>query len=142
MDRRIVNRSCCLCVALVVLLASLLQAAAVGSFISGSYHVIQKRDLGAQMQVVLQVRLVNHGPEALLLQKLALQNASQAQQHWANITVGPRGTQQTTQQFTIPRQEYENWRRGLGPVLRLEGRSANGRIVQTIRLDSFGAGVK
>jgi len=143
-DRRIVSGSYCVCVALVVFLASIVQAAPAGSSLSGSYHVIQKRALGSQMQVVLQLRLSNHGSEAVSIQQLSLQNAVAQAPHWAGVTIGPRSAGLTTQQFTIPRQDYENWRRGLGPVIQLQGSSASGgKMVQTIRLDGFfGGGVK
>lgn len=143
MDRRIVRASSCLCLGLLVLLASVAGASQNGVSLSGSYHVVQKQITGSRVKVTLHVQLTNLGSDALTIRQLSLKDGLTQIQKQVLMNLGPRAMQGSTQSFNISRREYENWRRGVGPVVQITTQTENGSSVsQAIRLDGFGGGVK
>lgn len=109
------------------------------SRISGSYRLIEKTDLGSQVRVRLELRLFNHGSPELHIQRLTLWDFSHPHRGGSQackIVLGAGASVSTTQEFTIPRPEYELWKRGTRPRLVVEVQSARGRSsAETIRLD-------
>lgn len=107
--------------------------------LSGSYQVIEKTDLGSQTRVRLQLRLTNHGPNELHIQRLTLWDFSHPHKGGSQpctIVLGAGASIGTTQEFTIPRAEYELWTRGTRPRLVVEVQSSRGRTAaEAVRLD-------
>lgn len=113
--------------------------AAGASRLSGSYQVIQKTDLGSQTRVRLQLRLTNHGANELRIQRVTLWDFSHAYRGGTQtlaIVLRADSSAGMTQEFTIPRAEYELWTRGGRPRLVVEVQSSRGRTVaEPVRLD-------
>jgi len=109
------------------------------SRLSGSYQVVQKTDLGSQTRVRLQLRLTNHGARELHIQRLTLWDFSHPHKGGTQpctIVLGAGASIGTTQEFTIPRAEYELWTRGTRPRLVVEVQSSRGRTAaEAVRLD-------
>jgi hypothetical protein len=111
--------------------------------LSGSYQILQKTELGSQTRVRIQFHLINHGGQALHVQRLILWNSTHPTKggtQAAHFIIPALGSINTTQQFTIPHSEYSLWERGSRPrlILGLEmpvGLSAS----QAVRLDRFSA---
>jgi hypothetical protein len=109
------------------------------SRLSGSYQVVQKTDLGSQTRIRLQLRLTNRGSNELRIQRLTLWDFSHAYRGGMQrlaIILRAGASAGTTQEFTIPRAEYELWTRGTRPRLVVELQSAHGRTTaEPVRLD-------
>jgi hypothetical protein len=109
------------------------------SRISGSYEVVGKTDIGSQTRVRLQLRLTNHEPRELRVQRLTVWDFSHPHKGGTQpctIVLGAGASVGTTQEFTIPRAEFEMWTRGTRPRLVVEVQSSRGRITaEAVRLD-------
>jgi len=109
------------------------------SRISGFYQVIQKTDMGPQTRVRLQLRLTSHGKQELRIQRLTVWDFSHPHKGGTQpctIVLGAGASVGTTQEFTIPRAEYEMWTRGTRPRLVVEVQSSRGHIAaEAVRLD-------
>lgn len=109
-----------------------------GSYISGSYEVVQKTDLGSRTRILLRLHLTNRGEGILYLQKILLWDFGQspAGAPRRSLLVLHAGTSEdTTQEFTIPCSQVEQWQKGLRPRIVLELQTATGaRVTQAIRL--------
>jgi hypothetical protein len=110
---------------------------------SGAYRVIEKTDQGPQIRLRLQLRLINHGPSNLHIQRITLwdrhpeKGATQA----CAIAIPAGHSADTTPEFTIAFQEYETWQRGSEPRLVLELQSPNGRkATEAVRLSRIAGG--
>ena len=103
--------------------------------ISGSYQVVQQVKSGSQTQVRLRIRLLNRGDRDLTIQRLALwdfSHPSRAGMRACSLLLRPGTSGDTTQEFTIPRSEYESWHRGKGPRLALEVPLPSGRTTTEV----------
>jgi hypothetical protein len=112
--------------------------------LSGSYQVVHRADTGDQTSVRLQIHLVNRGPSELHVQRITLWNLShpgRGATQSCSIVIHRAGSADTTQEFTVPRAEYELLKRGARPRLVLEV-AAPGRHTTTevVRLDSIVSG--
>jgi len=89
--------------------------------LSGSYRIVSTKDLGARIQVRINIRLVNHGPAAVAIGRITLWDLAQptASQACA-LTLSAHGTLATEQEFVLERSEYEMWRGGMHPRVVLE----------------------
>jgi len=109
------------------------------SRVSGSYHVVQKMNLGSQTRVRLQLRLTNHGQHELRIQRLTLWDFSHPDKggtHACSIVVHAGASADTTQEFTVRRPEYELWVHRTRPRLVLEAQSPDGRrTTKVVRLE-------
>jgi len=116
-----------------------LASASNSPLVSGSYHILQNADLGSEVQVHILLHLVNHGPSVLSIERVTLWDFSHPDKGGSNacaITLRPRASADTTQEFTIKRMEYEQWKKGLRPrlVLQMTG-PRNTKSTVTVRLD-------
>jgi hypothetical protein len=113
--------------------------------LAGTYRLVQHADSGDQSRVRLQVRLVNRGSQELHIRRITLWDFSHPTKggtQSCSIFVHAGGFASTTQEFTVPKAEYELWKRGTRPRVVLEVGAANGRTsTQVIRLDRL-SGVK
>lgn len=129
----------CLLVALLLSIFGVHIALAAGVSISGSYEVIEKTDLGSQMKVVVRFHLTNLGQEPVSLRGLVLSDFAYPHtqaSHSGAVTLSPGTTADITQEFTIPRAEFDQWHRGLRPRVILELKTATGAgITQPVRLE-------
>ncbi len=114
------------------------------SHLSGSYKVIHKTDLGPQTRIRLQLRLANHGERDLLIQRLTLWGSShpaKSATEACSLMLHTGASASTTQEFTIPRSEYSQWRRGKHVRLLVAVESAGGRkALEEVRLDRISGG--
>lgn len=107
--------------------------------VTGSYQVVQDKDLGSQSQIRIRINLVNHGPSDLSIQRMTLWDFSHPNKGGSNactVMLRAHASAETTQEFTIQRSEYQQWQRGLRPrfVLQMAGPgSAKSKAV--VRLD-------
>jgi hypothetical protein len=98
--------------------------------LSGSYEVVQKTEAGPQNRVQLRLRLSNHRSEDLRIQRIALWDFSHPARESMRacfLLIHGGSSADTTQEFTLPRSEYESWRHGKGPRLLLEVLLPSGR---------------
>ena len=114
------------------------------SQLSGTYRVIQKTDIGAQTRVRLQIHLSNHGQDALQIKRLTLwdlPHANKGASEACSIIVRTGGSADTTQEFIVPRSEYQLWGRGARPklVLQIEAPHARG-TTRVVHLDRVPVG--
>jgi hypothetical protein len=117
-----------LCLAICLTLGtSALQAN--GQQLSGFYGVAEIRDLGPEMRVTLHIKLVNQGEERFFITKIGLVPqlpTGRSEVVPASVILTSHGSQDITQQFTIPTQEYERWTSGAWPRVALEIEVADG----------------
>ena len=132
--------SCRTCFALAVLVAigpQLTRASDV-TRLSGSYQVLAKADTGNKTTVRLRVHLTNQGSGGLSIQRIALRDFSHStrdQVRACALTLPAGRSAESTQQFTIPRTEYEAWQRGNAPTVVLEVVTPSGRrTIEVLRL--------
>lgn len=107
--------------------------------LSGTYQVIHKAESGGQARVQVQIHLVNRGARDLRIQRITFwdfsHTAKGATQNLA-LVVHSANSADTTQEFTVPRAEYELWKRGTRPRLVLEIGTPQGHpTTQVIHLD-------
>jgi hypothetical protein len=114
-------------------------ASAANAPVIGDYELVQKVDLGSHTRVLLRLHLTNRGGSAVYLERILLADFGHP------LIPAPRGSamvlhshtsELTTQEFVIPRLQFDEWRRGLRPKVILGLRTASGaRYSQAIRLD-------
>ena len=138
MNGKIFRRcNCLLLVAGLLLFAIPLAQASDPSRLSGTYRVVEKSNLGSQVRVRLQLHITNHGRRELHIERMALwdfSHASKGGTQACSIVVRAGGSADSTQEFTIPRAQYEMWRRGTQPRLVLQEQTPGGRTTQAVRL--------
>jgi hypothetical protein len=106
--------------------------------LSGSYEVIGKTDVGPKTTVRLHVHLTNQGRGSLSIQRMALRDFSHPtrdQVRACALTIPAGASSNSTQEFTLPRIEYETWQRGNQPTVVLEIVTPSGhRTNEVVRL--------
>ena len=114
-------------------------ADASGPAVSGTYEVIGKTQVGPRIKVQFRLHLTNHGPGLLRVQKVLLWDFAHPPVAGAahlSIVVGAGNTEETTQEFVVPRLQFYQWQRGVRPRVVLELQTATeARVRQAIRLD-------
>ena len=115
-----------------------------GPQITGGYQVLDKGDQAGQTRIRLQLRLANHGPREVHIQRLTLWDLRHPEKggtQACSISIPAGRSSQSTQQFMIARHDYELWQRGTEPRLVLELQSPNGRkTTQAVRLSRIPGG--
>ena len=133
-----------LVVGIVIPLAATSARASEAARVSGLYRVVRKTDVGPQTSVRLQFRLTNHRPGDLHIQRLTLWDFSHPRKggtQACSIVVRSSASVNVTQEFTIPRSEYEIWKRGTHPRLVLEVQTpGGGTSSEVVRLDRITRG--
>jgi hypothetical protein len=108
----------------------------------GLYQVVEKTDCGSDVNVVLQLELFNHGSNDLQIEYAALASPHHVQGNWktmAGIRIDAHGSQTITEEFTVPRREYERWQKISPPKLVLDTITGRGeRHIETVLLDNRG----
>jgi hypothetical protein len=123
------SRFCLVLAACVAFGPQLMQASDL-TRLSGSYEVVRKTDAGAKTTVRLRVHLINRGSSSLSIQRMALRDFSHPtldQMRNSALTIPAGGACDSTQEFTVPRIEYEAWQRGNQPIVVLELVASSGR---------------
>ncbi|MFZ0774667.1 MAG: hypothetical protein WCA49_00890 [Candidatus Sulfotelmatobacter sp.] len=114
-------------------------ASAANVPISGSYEVLEKTNAGSHTKILLRLHLTNHGQGLLYLQKILLWDFAHppsASPRASSIALHAGVSEETTQEFVIPRLQFDQWQRGLRPRVVLGLQTATGtKITQAIRLD-------
>lgn len=111
--------------------------AADGHEVSGSYNVQRETDAGANVQVMLHVRLSNSQDNSLQSSQVALRSivTDATQSLDVSVFLPAQGSTDFTQQVTITRSEYALWQKGARPLLVLSLQSSDGtRLTRTIAL--------
>ena len=110
-----------------------------GQLVSGVYKITQTTDLGTEVRVTMQIRLMNASDDRMFVTQV-LQNDvdglvrrlreflphGKATDEPVNVILEPHGSSEFTQEFTIAKQEYELWSRGARPHLGLKVQVAGG----------------
>jgi hypothetical protein len=107
--------------------------------VSGSYEVVQNRELGSRTQIQMHIRLINHGPSDLAIQRITLwdfSHPSKGGSHACAVALRAHSATETTQEFIIPHSDYQLWQKGLRPrfVLQIAG-PRNIKSKAVVRLD-------
>ena len=109
------------------------------SVLSGTYQVIHKAEAGGEARVQVQIHLVNRGARDLHIQRMTFWDFSHPVKGGTqnfSLVVHSANSANTTQEFILPRAEYELWRRGARPRLVLEIATPQGRpTTQVVHLD-------
>ena len=109
------------------------------SALSGTYQVIHKAETGGQARVQVQIHLVNRGTRDLHIQRMTFWDFSHPVKggtQSCSVLVHPAKSADTTQEFILPRAEYELWKRGARPRLVLEIATPQGHpTTQVVHLD-------
>jgi len=135
---------CCFLIGLLLCVLGAQIASAANASISGSYEVVEKSDLGSQVKVVVRFHLTNLGQAPVILQGVVLSDFAYPHTraaHSSAITLPPGTVEEFTQEFVIPRAEFDQWHRGLRPKVILELKTAAGAgMTQAVRLERAAAG--
>lgn len=111
------------------------------SGISGSYSIIQttEKDGLVQVQVQLRLNLANRGAHDLHIQRITLWDLSHPSKggtQVCSVIVHSAASASTTQEFTIPRAEFDLWKRGTKPRVVLNLATPDNRpSTVSVRLD-------
>ncbi len=107
--------------------------------VSGSYEIVQNRDLGSETQIRMRIHLVNHGPNNLAIRRMSLWDFSHPEKGGSQacaLMLHAHASAETTQEFTMRRPDYESWRSGQRPRLVLEMAAAgSAKSTAVVRLD-------
>ncbi len=109
--------------------------------VSGSYQLVESKDLGSESQIQIRIHLVNHGSSDFSIQRMTLWDLSHADKGGTSacaVALRAHASAETTQQFTIRRSDYQSWQRGFRPRLVLQmagpGRTKNRTVVRLDRI--------
>lgn len=112
--------------------------------LSGSYQIVQREQSGGDVRVRLQFHLVNRGTRDLHLSRITLwdfAHPTTGASQTTSLVVHGGSSADATHEFTIPRAEYELWKRGSRPRLVLQTDLGNGRSgSEVVRLDRKAGG--
>jgi hypothetical protein len=93
-----------------------------GQRVSGMYKVTDTTDLGTQMRVTMQIRLMNSGEDRIFVTQVRLREFlphGKPADAPVGVIMEPHRSAEFTQEFTIAKQEYELWSKGAQPHLGL-----------------------
>ncbi|MGA7550111.1 MAG: hypothetical protein WBQ74_24195 [Candidatus Sulfotelmatobacter sp.] len=118
--------------------------ASADSPLSGTYQAVRESQAGDQVQVRLQLHLVNRMTRDLHIQRITLwdfahppRGGTQA----CSVALRATSSADTTQEFIIPRAEYELWKRGARPRVVLEITGPTGHLsTEVVRLERISGG--
>src|SRR5438552_18928297 len=110
---------------------------AAGQVVSGVYKVIETTDLGTQMRVTMHIRLMNAGDDRVFVIQARLREFlphGKVTDDPLGVILEPHSGSEFTQQFTIPKQEFELWGRGARPHLGLKVQIGKTETTMTVTL--------
>jgi len=117
--------------------------ASANSQLSGTYQAVAESQRSEQVRVRLQLHLVNHETRDLHIQRITLwdfAHPARGGTEACSIALHAAGSADTTHEFTIPRAEYELWKRGARPRVVLEIAGAAGHFsTEVVRLERVSA---
>ena len=112
--------------------------------LSGTYQIVQREQSGGEVRVRLQFHLVNRGTRDLHLSRITLwdfAHPTKGGSQTTSLVLRAGSSADATQEFIIPRAEYELWKRGSRPRLVLQTNLVNGRSGnEVVRLDRKAGG--
>jgi len=115
--------------------------AGTAPLVSGSYQVLENKDLGSQSHIQMRIHLVNHASSDFSIQRMTIWDFSHADKGGTSacaVTLPAHASAETTVQFTIRRSDYQMWQRGFRPRLVLQmagpGRTKNSAVVRLDRI--------
>jgi hypothetical protein len=136
--------NCLLVIASLSILCVTAASASAAPSLSGTYQVVHRSEAAGQTQIQVQIHLVNHGPRELHIQRITLWDFSHPAKggtQSSSLVLPSAGSADTTQDFTVPRAEYELWKRGARPRLVLEIESPHGHpATEVVHLDRVSGG--
>ena len=103
--------------------------------LSGTYSAVREQNAGDQIRVRFELHLVNHKNRDLHIRRITLWDfAHPARGGTQSCSVALRATSsaETTQEFIIPRAEYELWKRGARARVVLEVAEPTGRLTTEV----------
>jgi hypothetical protein len=94
--------------------------------VSGSYQVLNHKDLGSESQIKMRIHLANHGSSDFSIDRMTLWDFSHAAKGGTSacaVALRAHSSSETTLRFTIRRSDYELWKSGVRPriVLQMTG---------------------
>lgn len=133
--------------AVVVLLSTLALVpagqATDGRDFAGFYEVSNVTDLGDTVRLTLTVRIFNYSDADLSGATITLQDSLQAATDYGSypgsLSLADRESVRLTNEFTLPRTEYDRWQNGATPSLRIQHSDGAGNAVQ--RMIELAAGL-
>jgi hypothetical protein len=93
------------------------------------YKVTETTDLGTQVHVTLQIRLMNAGEDKIFVTQVRLRgflHPGRSEDQPVGVILEPHGNSEFTQEFTIDKQEYKLWNKSARPRLGLKIQVAGG----------------
>lgn len=112
--------------------------------LSGTYQIVQREQSGGEVRVRLQFHLVNRGTRDLHLSRITLwdfAHPTKGGSQTTSLVLRAGSSADATQEFIIPRAQYELWKHGTKPRLVLHTDLSNGRSgSEVVRLDRKHAG--
>jgi len=136
--------NCLLVIAGLSIVSAPAASASAAPGLSGTYRVVHQSKTAEQTQIQVQIHLVNHGPRELHIRRITLWDFSHPAKggtQACSLVVPAAGFADTTQEFTLPRAEYELWKRGARPRLVLEIASPHGHpATEVVHLDRVSGG--
>jgi hypothetical protein len=103
--------------------------ASAGPLITGSYKVVGATDFGSDVRVKLLVVFSNPGEERLFITRFTVRELvshRRSDEVPGTVLLEPHTTTEATQEFTIPKSEYEIWQAGVRPRLLLKLQNSKG----------------
>ena len=107
-----------------------------GQVVSGVYKVTETTDLGREVRVRLQIRLMNAGEDSIFVTQVRLRSLRPVQNvdDALSVVLEPHGSAEFTQEFAIAKQEYELWSKGARPHLGLKVHIGERETTMTVTL--------
>jgi hypothetical protein len=97
--------------------------------LSGTYQIVHQSEVDGQTRIQIQLHLENRGTHSLHIQRLTFWDFShpaKGASRACSLTLDSSASADTTQDFTIPRAEFELWKRGARPRLLLQIETQHG----------------
>jgi hypothetical protein len=82
---------------------------------SGSYKITENTDLGAQVRIAVELKLLNAGDTAATITAVSIRSLSSPHQMVsapATLTLQPHSSASVSLQFLMPKQDFNNWSTG------------------------------
>jgi hypothetical protein len=120
--RRPINKLACSGLVLLLVLGFYASRGAAGQVVSGVYKVTQTTDLGNEVRVTMQIRLMNASEDRIFVTQARVREFlphGKPKDEPVGVILGPHDSVEFTHEFIIAKKEYELWSRGERPRLGL-----------------------
>ena len=108
------------CLALLIALGIHAPQGVASQVVAGTYKVTETTDLGREVRVTMQIQLMNAGEDKIFVTQVRLRgflHPGRSEEKPAGVILEPHGSAEFTKDFTIAKQEYELWSKGVRPHL-------------------------